>query len=126
MTVDRDPQPALPPEANQLLAELWGEIQRKDREVSQERLRAVARQVSRCAIETGMRSEELIIAVKESWMAPGGLGEPRERLRLQGVFADTISLCIDEFYRALRDFEPGRGAHERGRWSGPESPRVNQ
>ena len=125
MTVERDPQSSLPPEAIQLLEELWGEIQSKNREVSRERLRAVARQVSLCAVETGLRSEELIIAVKESWNAPGGPAEPPERLRLQSVFADTISLCIDEFYRALREFDVRRGAPDRWRLSGADSPSIN-
>ena len=123
VTVDRNQQASLPPEANELLRELWGEIHGEERQVSRERLRAVARQVSLCAMEKGLRPEELIIAVKESWMSPDGLTEPRERMRLQWVLADTISLCIDEFYLALRDTESRRGVPDRWRRSGPN--RVN-
>ena len=125
MTESGDSRP-LPRRANDLLAHLWLQIPADERLVNHDHLRSVARQVSQIARAAGLRPEELIIGVKESWIAREELRRPTKRQRAYGVLADLISLCIDEFYLARYDPPSMHDAPDRQQQqsSDPDSPRI--
>jgi len=107
----------LPRKANELLVQLWHQIQTDERQLTQVRLRRIAQQVSLDACEAGLRSEELIIAVKESWRAREGITHVPDPQRSQVILADFISLCITEYYPKGDDTVPSRASDDRRRGS---------
>ena len=100
MTTERI-APPLPREAEWLLFELWRQVAESDEsEISDRQLRMVARLVGICGRKAGMQAAELIIAVKDSWMAHPELNAT-DRQRIGWVLNEVISSCIDEFFRVV-------------------------
>jgi len=69
------------------------------------------------ALEAGLRSEELIIAIKESWRAREVMPRARNPERMQGVIDEFISLCITEYYPERDDPKESRDRRDRRRAS---------
>src|SRR5262249_14033048 len=91
----------LPSDSGGLLADLWRSVRVSAAlDISHDLLRPVARQVSLAAHEAGLRAEQLIVAVKASWIEHNGSFESRRR---QWVLSEMISLCIEAFYRTLHE-----------------------
>ena len=88
----------LPHQASELLVQLWNRIQADGRQVTRVSLRKIAQQVTFGARKAGFRSEQLVLAVKESWKSRDGIDPARDPRRSQGIVAEFISLCIAEFY----------------------------
>ena len=66
-------------------------------------LRDVAKRVSADARAAGLRSEELVVAIKASWAAHHDDAHPaRGRKLLQPLVSELITVCIEEFYRENR------------------------
>jgi len=84
--------------ASALLVQLWQRIQVDERRVTRVSLRKIAQQVSFDARKAGLRSEELIVAVKESWKSRDGINPAHDPRSSHGTVAEFISLCIAEFY----------------------------
>src|SRR5215510_16167318 len=101
--------------ASELLVQLWYQVQINDRRLTRVRLRKIAQQLSSEALEAGLRSEELIIAIKESWKAREVMARVRNPQRMQGVIDEFISLCITEYYPERDDAEESRGRRDRRR-----------
>jgi hypothetical protein len=108
VTPERNGSSALSSDANELLDELWRYAHAShERDISRELLRTVARHVSLDAHRLGLRSEELIISLKQSWR----VDERRragERQRLQWVLSEMISTCIEEFYSTFHKSRSAR------------------
>src|SRR5215510_13116984 len=97
--------------SSELLVQLWYQVQINDRRLTRVQLRKIAQQLSSDALETGLRSEELIIAIKESWKSREVIPRSRNPARMQVVIDEFISLCISEYYP-----EPDDPEESRGRW----------
>lgn len=71
--------------------------------VSRGHLRDVAKRVSAEARAAGLRSEELVVAIKESCAAHYDDVHPtRGHKHLQPLVSELITVCIEEFYRDVR------------------------
>jgi hypothetical protein len=118
VTVDRGYPQALADVGSGALVQLWRQAQFDKRPISREALHTIARPVSWAAFDAGLSSEELILAVTESWLAMTARG-PRADPRLAGLFARLLSLCVEEFHFALRASEARARAidHLYGRWA---------
>jgi hypothetical protein len=93
--------PPLPSDSSDALADLWRFVLRSaDRDIGRDLLRTVARQVSFGAHRSNVRAEQLIVAVRASWVAHTGLFESRRR---QWVLSEVISMCIEAFYSTQHD-----------------------
>lgn len=124
MSLDRDGSPSLPQAEKELLTALWSQALGDDQPISRDRLRLIARRVGRAAQEGGLLAEELIVAVKDTCAPPHEVRDPSDRHRLRWVMTETISLCIDEFYLALRDADSRRALPESRRRAGSDSSRI--
>ena len=103
--------------ASELLVQLWNQIQLNDGRLTQVRLRKIAQRLSSDALETGLRSEELIIAIKESWKSREVMTDARNPQRMQGVIDQFISLCITEYYPERDDPKESQRGRDRRRAS---------
>ena len=100
VTVERGDIPILPQRASDTLVMLWDDIRADDGAITLERLQTVARHVTWAARAAGVRSEELIIALKASWSSAHGVRRASERNRLEWIITELVSLSIEEFYRS--------------------------
>ena len=112
---DADNLVSLPQPARELLADLWREVRGNDREITADRLHVVARRVILSAHQAGLQPEQLIIAVKASWSSQRGIQQASERQRLDWVLSEILTMCIEEFYRALgvTDLHPRAASRRR-------------
>lgn len=124
MSLGQDSSPTLPNAEKELLTALWSQAVGDGQPISRDRLRLIARRVGRAAQDAGLLAEELIVAVKDTCTPPHELRDPSERHRLRWVLTETISLCIDEFYLALRDADSRRGLPESRRRAGSDSSHI--
>jgi len=108
------------------LVQLWCQIQIDEPQLTRVRLRKIAQQVSRDAREAGLRSEELIVAVKESWQSREGMTHTRDPQRLQQALADFISLCIAEFYLRRNASDLATDSADEHRASGAKPAKRNR
>jgi len=68
--------------------------------VTRRHLCDVAKRVSADARAAGLRPEEMVVAIKESWAAHhDDLHPTRGRKLLQPMVTELITVCIEEFYR---------------------------
>jgi hypothetical protein len=112
-----DESTPLSDKASELLLQLWYQVQSNDRRLTRVQLRKLAQQLSSDALEAGLRSEELIIAIKESWKSREVVTRARNPERMQGVIDEFISLCITEYYPKGDDPDESRGGWDRHRTS---------
>ena len=94
----------LPQNPQTELASLWREaLASYPSGVSRRHLRDVAMRVSADARAAGLRSEELVVAIKESWAAHHDEVHPTsDRKQIQPIVTELITVCIEEFYREQR------------------------
>jgi hypothetical protein len=92
---------SLPQSPQSELTTLWREaLETYPGEVTRRHLRDVARRVSADARAAGLRPEQLVVAIKESWAAHHDDAHPNPgRKLLQPMVTELISDCIEEFYR---------------------------
>lgn len=91
----------LPTKPRTELTALWREaLEAYPAAPSRRHLRDVAKRVSSDARAMGLRSEELVVAIKESWASHFDDAHPaRGAKHLQPVVTELITACIEEFYR---------------------------
>ena len=95
------PMEKLPNVPQAELASLWREASASyPSDVSRRRLRDVAKRLSADARAAGLRSEELVVAIKESCAAHHDDVDPsRGHKHLKPLVSELITVCIEEFYR---------------------------
>lgn len=87
--------PSLPQEANAVLGGLWARTRADAGRIKRDQLRIIASRVSMSAREVGLQPEELIVAIKQSWLD----SRPRPPAEDRWILTETIALCIEEYYR---------------------------
>lgn len=94
----------LPSSPRTELTTLWREaLEAYPAAPSRRHLREVAKRVSSDARAVGLRSEELVVAIKESWASHLDQAHPTRGVKhLQPVVTELITACIEEFYRDAR------------------------
>lgn len=106
MVNENDGPPALPTQVSALLVDLWSKIQGDEQAVARVNLREIARQISTHAHATGFLPEDVIIAVKDSWLRAGSMRRASEVHRLRLALEQVVALCIEEYYRYADDVRP--------------------
>ena len=92
-------QPNLPPEALDALDRVWQTaFSQGEHRVPRRRIVEVATAVTRAARSRGMLAEELIIAIKESWLTQFDRQSIEDRHRVRLVLTHMITECIANFY----------------------------
>ena len=105
MTSGNGESKALSDHTRELLTHLWRLFHSDERQVSEVRLRNIARQVGLDAHELDMRPADLIMAVNESWGARDRPGHERNPQRSEQMVNELISQCLVEFYFLRRATE---------------------
>ena len=96
----------LRPDSIESLAALWQSLLIADSpDVSQPKLRRIARSVAAEARSNGVRAEQLLIEVKKSWATHHERVTFRDvdswsdrRLRAERVVSELVTLLIEEYY----------------------------
>lgn len=91
--------PPLPREATDALVRLWTRTFADDAPPpSCEELREPAHAVATAGRAAGLRAEQLLVAIKESWARRSHVVDAQGRERVQWVLDQTISLAISAYY----------------------------
>jgi hypothetical protein len=125
VAVDHDESRSLPSQEREFLSVLCGEVLSDDWPVTRERLRRVSRHGGRTAQKARWFAEELIVAVKATWVSAMEIQGHPARQRSRWVLAEPGSLCIEEYYMAFHEVDVRRRGATSRRHRGQEAQGVS-